>query len=83
VAVRTTIEELRYGILRFVERHGAGNVSLLGSVARGEHNAESDVDSLVDVIGETTHGFRAVSSRNSKSFLVVVFMSSFADHSVH
>jgi predicted nucleotidyltransferase len=38
-------------------RHGAGNVRLFGSVARGEDTPESDVDLLVDVTGETTPWF--------------------------
>ena len=38
-------------------RHGAGNVLLFGSVARGEETPESDVDLLVDVTGETTPWF--------------------------
>ena len=38
-------------------RHGAGNVLLFGSVARGEDTSESDVDLLVDVIGDTTPWF--------------------------
>jgi predicted nucleotidyltransferase len=34
--------------------HGAGNVQLFGSVARGEDTPESDVDLLVDVTGDTS-----------------------------
>ena len=37
--------------------HGAGNVLLFGSVARGEDTPESDVDLLVDVTGQTTPWF--------------------------
>lgn len=37
--------------------HGAGNVLLFGSVARGEDTPESDVDLLVDVTGDTTPWF--------------------------
>ncbi len=39
--------------------HGAGNLRLFGSVARGEDTAESDVDLLIDVTGETTPWFPA------------------------
>ena len=38
---------LREQILRLAESHGAGNVRVFGSVARGEMVASSDVDILV------------------------------------
>ena len=44
-------------ILRVAAFHGAGNVLLFGSVARGDDSPESDVDLLVDVIGDTTPWF--------------------------
>ncbi|HME08063.1 MAG TPA: nucleotidyltransferase domain-containing protein [Bryobacteraceae bacterium] len=47
----------REEILHVAARHGAGNVLLFGSVARGEETPESDVDLLVDVTGETTPWF--------------------------
>jgi predicted nucleotidyltransferase len=47
-----TMESLRAGrrdaILRLAERHGASNVRVFGSVARGEATAASDIDLLVD-----------------------------------
>ena len=51
------IREHRDEILRVAARHGAGNVRLFGSVARGEDTPESDVDRLVDVTGDTTPWF--------------------------
>ena len=51
------IRERRDEILRVAARHGAGNVRLFGSVARGEDMLESDVDLLVDVTGATTPWF--------------------------
>jgi predicted nucleotidyltransferase len=51
------IRERRDEILRVAACHGAGNVRLFGSVARGEDMLESDVDLLVDVTGETTPWF--------------------------
>jgi predicted nucleotidyltransferase len=51
------IREHRAEILRVAARHGAGNVQLFGSVARGEDTPESDVDLLVDVTGDTTPWF--------------------------
>ncbi|MCW5981124.1 MAG: nucleotidyltransferase domain-containing protein [Bryobacteraceae bacterium] len=37
--------------------HGAGNVFVFGSVARGEETADSDVDFLIDVAGQPTPWF--------------------------
>jgi hypothetical protein len=51
------IREHRDEILRVAALHGAGNVRLFGSAARGEDTPESDVDLLVDVTGETTPWF--------------------------
>ena len=51
------IREHRDEILRVAARHGAGNIRLFGSVARGEDTPESDVDLLVDVTGDTTPWF--------------------------
>jgi predicted nucleotidyltransferase len=39
----------REEILRIAAQHGARNVRVFGSVARGEADAESDVDFLVDL----------------------------------
>lgn len=48
-----TIEELRRtyrdAILRLAAQYGAHNVRVFGSVARGEADAQSDVDVLVDL----------------------------------
>ncbi|HXH08951.1 MAG TPA: nucleotidyltransferase family protein [Alphaproteobacteria bacterium] len=48
-----TLEELRQdkrdAILRICAKHGARNVRVFGSVARGEADAQSDVDFLVDM----------------------------------
>ncbi len=46
-----TIQELltkRDEILKVADRHGAFNVRIFGSVARGEADLQSDVDVLVD-----------------------------------
>ena len=51
------IRDHRDEILRVAALHGAGNVLLVGSVARGEDPVDSDVDLLVDVTGDTTPWF--------------------------
>ena len=51
------LRDRREEILRVAARHGAGNVFVFGSVARGEETANSDVDLLVDVAGEPTPWF--------------------------
>ena len=51
------VHEHRDEILRVAARHGAGNIRLFGSAARGEDTPESDIDLLVDVTGATTPWF--------------------------
>lgn len=51
------IQQHREEILQIASRHGAGNVRLFGSVARGDDTVDSDVDLLVEVTGETTPWF--------------------------
>lgn len=43
------LNEKREEILRIAARHGAYNVRIFGSVVRGEANAESDIDVLVEL----------------------------------
>jgi predicted nucleotidyltransferase len=47
-----TIEQNREEILRIAARHGARNVRVFGSVARGEDGSDSDVDLLVEMEDE-------------------------------
>ena|SRR3990172_7078220 len=44
--------ERRQSILSIAMRHGARNVRVFGSFARGEASADSDLDLLVDVSDE-------------------------------
>ncbi|MEW6111805.1 MAG: nucleotidyltransferase family protein [Thermodesulfobacteriota bacterium] len=46
---RHLLKKKRSEILRIAQRHGAHNVRVFGSVARGEADAESDIDLLVDM----------------------------------
>ncbi|MFN0101334.1 MAG: nucleotidyltransferase family protein [Bryobacteraceae bacterium] len=57
MSVQEQIRQRREDILRVAALHGAGNVRLFGSAARGEEKFESDVDFLVDVTGQTTPWF--------------------------
>lgn len=43
-----TLRERRADILAIASRHGASNLRVFGSVARGDAGPESDVDFLVD-----------------------------------
>jgi len=47
--VSSDVQLRRAEILEIAANHGARNVRLFGSVARGEAHAESDVDFLVDM----------------------------------
>jgi predicted nucleotidyltransferase len=46
--LKDLLTEKRVEILAIATRHGAGNVRVFGSVARGEETLESDLDFLVD-----------------------------------
>lgn len=43
------LQDKREDILRIAEKHGASNVRVFGSVARGEAGPDSDIDLLIDV----------------------------------
>jgi predicted nucleotidyltransferase len=59
MAIRQMLEEKRDDILNIAARHGAFNVRVFGSVARGEDRPDSDVDLLVDVRTTTSSWFPA------------------------
>lgn len=46
------LRDKRERVLQIAARHGAHHVRVIGSVARGEDNPESDVDFLVDLDSE-------------------------------
>jgi len=47
MGIEEIIREKRNEILRIASRHGATNIRVFGSVARGDAGPESDVDFLV------------------------------------
>ena len=47
--VNELLKEKREAILEIAAQHGARNVRVFGSVARGEANEQSDIDFLVDL----------------------------------
>ena len=55
--VADLIREKRQLIMEIAGRHGAKNVRIFGSVARGESTDESDVDFLIEVEGPTSPWF--------------------------
>ncbi len=48
--IEQLLKEKREEILQIALRHGAKNIRLFGSVARGEAGESSDVDILVEVV---------------------------------
>lgn len=46
---RELLKEKREDILRLAAEHGAKHIHVFGSVARGEANAQSDIDFLVEM----------------------------------
>lgn len=49
MGIKELLQDKREEILRLAARHGALNLRVFGSVARGEARPESDVDFLVEV----------------------------------
>jgi uncharacterized protein len=48
LGIRDLLSTHQAQILSIAEKHGASNVRVFGSVARGEANEDSDIDFLVD-----------------------------------
>jgi hypothetical protein len=59
IKIDQLLEEKREEIRRIAARHGAMNVRVFGSVARGEARQDSDLDLLVDTGPETSSWFPA------------------------
>ncbi|MGH7249160.1 MAG: nucleotidyltransferase family protein [Pseudomonadota bacterium] len=59
MSVEQLLREKRAEIARIATRHGALNLRIFGSVARGDAGPKSDIDLLVDVGPVTTAWFPA------------------------
>ena len=55
--IEDVLRNRREEILDIAERHGARNVRVFGSVARGEARPDSDVDLLIDIGDRVTPWF--------------------------
>ncbi|MCU0547560.1 MAG: nucleotidyltransferase family protein [Oscillatoriaceae cyanobacterium Prado104] len=49
VKIEELLQEKREQILKIAAEHGACNVRVFGSVARGEADVDSDIDFLIDL----------------------------------
>lgn len=67
--IKALLNEKREEILRLAAKHGAMNVRIFGSVARGDAGPESDVDFLVRLEPGTTLLKHAALMRELKSLL--------------
>lgn len=52
--IKETLQQKREEILNLAAQHGASNVRIFGSVARGEEREDSDIDFLVDMDSDRT-----------------------------
>jgi len=59
MTIEQLLQEKREEIRRIAAKHGARNVRVFGSVARGEAGPDSDVDLLVEVGPTTSSWFPA------------------------
>jgi predicted nucleotidyltransferase len=57
--ISQVLRDKRDEIVRIASRHGAANIRIFGSVARGEAGPESDIDLLIDVGSQTSSWFPA------------------------
>jgi predicted nucleotidyltransferase len=64
------LQTKREDILRTANKYGAYNVRIFGSVARGEADAQSDIDFLVDMEKDEAYSILEDFSKISKICLV-------------
>ena len=73
MSIEYLVRQKRNEILRIAERHGAYNVRVFGSVARGEAGPDSDVDFLIEAGEKTSSWFPEVSSSTWRNYLVAAW----------
>ncbi len=59
MTIRQLLRERRDEIQRIAAKHGASNIRVFGSVARGEARPDSDIDLLIDAGPLTSSWFPA------------------------
>ena len=59
MTIEEQLREKRDEIRKIASRHGAYNIRIFGSVARGEAGADSDIDFLVDTGSDVSSWFPA------------------------
>jgi uncharacterized protein len=69
VTARELLTAKREEILRVAERHGARNLRVFGSVARGEATDDSDIDFLVSTDKVTSPWFPAALAEELQTLL--------------
>jgi hypothetical protein len=57
MGIAAVVEQNREQILRIAARHGASNVRVFGSAARGELRPDSDIDFLVEALPKHSSWF--------------------------
>ena len=57
--VEELLHDKRDEIREIAAKHGAGNIRLFGSAARGEARPDSDIDLLIDVVSTPSSWFPA------------------------
>lgn len=56
LGIDDVVKDKRDEILRIAAKHGASNVRIFGSVARGEARPDSDIDFLIDGLENSAWG---------------------------
>jgi predicted nucleotidyltransferase len=69
MGIKELLTERRDDIIKIAERHGATNIRVFGSVARGDAGSESDIDFLVRLEAGTTLLNHAALIRELRSLL--------------